>query len=115
MSNEQFVIISLLDRNVQLAECITHLPEVQADDLSELPHWRKRLETIPKRLAEVLNGEILEFDKDTRRWRRRIRYYKEVCSWHFLFHNPLQQMHHDGLFQPIEVATCFMITSLLFH
>lgn len=72
-----------------MGECITRLPKTQADESSEQLHWRKRLDVIPKRLSEELNGDSLEFDRDTRRWRRRIRYYKEVRTWYFFFHNPL--------------------------
>jgi len=67
------------DRNVQLGDCITPLPVTQDDDLPYQLDWRKRLETAPKRLLELPNGDKFMFDKDTRRWRRRIRYYKEVC------------------------------------
>jgi hypothetical protein len=75
----------LLARNVQLGECITRLPETPADEPLEQPDWQKRLETIPKRLSEALNGESLEFYKDTRRWRRRIRYYEKVCTEYTFF------------------------------
>jgi len=88
----------LLDRNVRLGECITRLPKTQAEEFGEQPHWRKRLETIPKRLSEALSGDSLEFDKDTKRWRRGIRYYKEVRFWRFWFHIPSQEMHQMSWF-----------------
>ena len=78
-------MIFLLDRNVPLGKCVTRLPETPVDEPLEQPDWRKRLEVLPKRLSEALNGESMEFDKDTRRWRRRIRYYKEVCIEKTLF------------------------------
>ncbi|KAG0621941.1 hypothetical protein M758_3G060100 [Ceratodon purpureus] len=70
--------------NVPLGECITRLPKILATSESmEQPDWRKRLEIIPKRLLEAQNVDSLEFEKDTRRWRRRVRYYKETLKLGF--------------------------------
>lgn len=61
-----------------MGECIT-LPSLDAVDESlDQPNLRKRLDVIPKRLLESGYGGSVEFDKDTKRWRRRIRHYVEV-------------------------------------
>lgn len=65
-------------RNVPLGDCITPLPVTRADELLEQPDWRKRLEAVPRRFTESPNSDVLMFGKDRRRWRHRIRYYKEV-------------------------------------
>lgn len=66
--------------NTELVECITR-PSVNAiDTLLDQPNWQKRPDMIPKRLLEARNVESAEFDKDTRRWGRRIRHYVETLK-----------------------------------
>lgn len=61
-----------------MGDCITPLRLTGARELLERPDWRKRLEIVPKRLTDSPDGDLLMFDKDRRRWRHRLRYYKEV-------------------------------------
>ncbi|XP_024362860.1 probable pectin methyltransferase QUA3 [Physcomitrium patens] len=65
--------------NVQLGDCITPVLETQTDEVPHQLSWRKRLETVST-LSELPDGDRFVFDKDTRRWRRRVRYYRETLK-----------------------------------
>ncbi|KAH8942714.1 hypothetical protein BDL97_13G008000 [Sphagnum fallax] len=64
-----------------LDECITQLPQAKVDTSeAESLDWQKRLETVPKRLAEMLPGEDILFASDMRRWHHRLQYYKQTLG-----------------------------------
>lgn len=74
-------------------ECITRLPQAKVDTSeAESLDWQKRLETVPKRLAEMLPGEDILFASDMRRWHHRLQYYKQV-SFCFLASKELVPLH----------------------
>lgn len=81
--NKPALVTFMLNRNVQLGDCITPVLETQTDEVPHQLSWRKRLETVST-LSELPDGDRFVFDKDTRRWRRRVRYYREVCIGHAL-------------------------------
>lgn len=43
-----------------------------------IPTWPRRLERVPQRVVQLLNDDGFLFDSDMRRWRRRLKFYKEV-------------------------------------
>ncbi|KAF6154468.1 hypothetical protein GIB67_028360 [Kingdonia uniflora] len=60
----------------KLKNCISKIPSPNGEyTVGTIPNWPERLTKAPSRVAQLKNGIDL-FDADTRRWQRRIVYYK---------------------------------------
>lgn len=66
---------------VPLKDCISRFPSLKEreNNLIELPKWPSRLNDPPQRATDIKNFLDI-FKADTRRWQRRVTYYKNVLN-----------------------------------
>jgi len=64
-----------------LKECISQFPPLKEKEnsLIELPKWPSQLNKAPQYAVEIKNFLDI-FKSDTRRWQRRVTYYKNVLN-----------------------------------
>ncbi|KAL4621802.1 hypothetical protein ACB092_06G255000 [Castanea dentata] len=64
----------------KLKKCVSRTSTVKGElDLGTIPKWPSRLTKVPSRAAQMKNG-IDVYEADTRRWLRRIAYYKNSLN-----------------------------------
>lgn len=67
-------------RYYKLKKCVSRTSTVKGElALGTIPKWPSRLTKVPSRAAQMKNG-IDVYEADTRRWLRRIAYYKNSLN-----------------------------------
>lgn len=70
----------ILCRYIKLKTCVSRTSSVKGDyAVGSIPKWPDRLNRIPVR-AGLLGGGTDIFEEDTRRWTRRVDYYKKSLN-----------------------------------
>lgn len=64
----------------KLKKCVSRISYVKADfSIGSIPKWPQRLNKAPSRAVQIKNG-VDVFEADTRRWVRRVAYYKKSLN-----------------------------------
>lgn len=65
---------------VKMKNCVTKIPSLKGEhSVGNIPNWPERLTKPPSRATLLKNG-IDVFEADTRRWQRRVAYYKKTLN-----------------------------------
>lgn len=66
-----------------MKNCVSKIPSLKGEhSVGSIPNWPERLVKPPSRATLLKNG-IDVFEADTRRWQRRVAYYKKTLNLKF--------------------------------
>lgn len=72
-------ILLICCRYFKLKNCVSRVPLDGETSLGSIPKWPERISKPPSRLSLIKNGNDI-FEADTRRWARRVDYYKKTLG-----------------------------------